>query len=343
MNMTVRPGQATTLSLNDQPLDFGVLNVKEVQSLPFTILTVDGKLMFDTEVWMNDEIKYLMPAASKWVTNAIARFESESSQGTVLEIPQEQGARKILLDDLGAQRASNAGAVTHVAWDRLGRMFQAHCLNGEQLKAIFAETLDEEIFITEVISHSADPRAREARLASIDQVVHNFVASGYSLEQQAIILAKNYRGTEFAKRFSRQQENLNSNGSVAFVRDLRAFLQHQTLPYSQQSVSIETNTGSVNTEISISSQELMVNSRWSPNAMVFIETSGVKVDLLAVFTDVFELQKDFWAWALRQANRLNEIDLCVVDELAREFNYIISDGARGRPRLAWAIEIFHSE
>lgn len=332
----MKEGAATTLTLNGIQRPFEVFNLKENINLPFVIVELDKVPAFDSEVWINGELKYLMPPDTQWARDAIEFFESEAVENQSFSIPSDQEEWKKLLESLGAERANHSGEINQIAWDRIDRMLLVHVLNAEHFKSAFAETLSEEVFLQELMSQNASPDKRRIRLAKVDQVIHNFLASGYSLEQQALVFTGAYKGTEFARRFSMRFDNLVKTGSVAFARDMRKFLTHQTLPFTQQTFSFTSASKEALFDISVTSSELMRNSQWSEESKVLIADSGEKVNLLEVLNEAFLKQREFWSWALRQAYSLNRIDRIIVGEITEEYNYVLTMGREGRPRQPWA-------
>ena len=337
MELKVQESEPTQLTIDGKPSSFESLNISADIRLPFDVVKIDGEMSFDTEVWINGDLRHLMPGDTDWARTTIASYEAGNLKAIDLDIPQDESSWREALQRLQHERQQHDGAINHTAWDRIRRMHALYRLNYEDLQQVFEESLSDEVFFTELIASTADAAKRDARLAKIDKVVHNFVQSAYSLEGQLKIVIGPYRNTEFWRRYTEKHETVHATGEVAFALKMREFLTHQTLPYPQLSFSFSGETATSTSLISISIEELSAYTGWGGVAERFIAAAGESVDLFMTLKDSFVLVDELAAWTIRQANVLNKIHRRLVDELILESAWIQTSGRDGRPRFEWAL------
>ena len=329
-------GATTRIFLDGELIDGSTLRTTSAIGYPFDLIKLDDNYVFDCEVWVNNALKFIMPSKTPWSERVVNLIEAGENPVSDAVLPEPEDSWKKTLGAVRAELAHHQGLINHLAWERLARMLALHALNYQDLKEYLSEVLTEETFLDEVISQSADPAKREAHLVRIDQKIHNFAASGTALENQAKTLMAPYKGTEFWRRFLESQSSLTSSGAVQFLRDLRSFLAHQGLPFTEQSWSFTTEPRLHRFEIGLSSSELLRNTQWGKVASRYIESSKGRVNILSTIIDAFSLENKHWHWTIRQADQLNKIHRALASEIEVEANWILTLGRQGRPRLAWA-------
>lgn len=312
------------------------LETTSTLGFPFDLIRLDGELAFDTEVWMNDHLRLVMPSQSTWAESVVKSIESGHNPISERTLPESDDDWRASMKRLRAELANHQGVINHREWERLGRMFALHSLNYKDLKEYLGAVLTEEVFLSEVISQSADPSTRDLHILRIDQKIHNFVASSTALKQQAQSLMDAYQETEFGRRSLSRLEDLESNGAVQFVRGLRNLLAHQSLPFSEQSFTFSTEPQLHHFEVGLSVDELLRWRVWEPAAEAFIRASKERVNILSTVIDVFSLEERHWPWVIKQAAQLNKIHRDWANEIGLEMNWVQSLGRSGRPRREWA-------
>ncbi len=332
----VEAGKPTTLSIDGQPQGFGELSINADINWPFDLVKIDGEYSFDTEVWSGDNILHIMPPDSDWARSAVEQFLTAPTDVTHFEIPTDPDQWRARLESLSSERANHVGALNHIAWDRIRRMLAVHDLNFQELNRVFGENLKDEVFLMEIMGTNADPNVREARLTNLEQVIYNFVATGYALEQQSNTIIGAYSGTEFARRFHAKRNDLTSTGEVAFARGLREFLTHQKLPYPHMRWSISDGGESTFSSIGFGHEELNLYDGWDKAARAYMGGFESEVPLFPALVSAFEAEQAFWTWALRQTSVMNRLHRTLADEIAIESNWVLSTGHRERPRRVWA-------
>lgn len=329
-------GQPSQIYLDGISISGSRLETTSLLGFPFDLIKLDGELSFDTEVWINGHLKLLMPAKTGWTSRVVELMEANLNPLADLEIPKSEEGRLSSIESLRGELALHQGFINHIEWERLGRMYALHSLNYQDLKDYLGNVLTEEIFISEIISQSADPQKREQHLTRIDQKIQNFLASSTSLKLQGLTLMDTYKDTEFGRKFKASMDEMEETGAVQFVRGLRNLQTHQTLLFTEQSWTMTTVPELHHFEIGFSKNELLKFRDWKPAAQALIDGSKDRVNVLTTFIDVFCLEKRQWPWVIAQAAQLNKIHRELANEVGTELAWMQSLGHTGRPRREWA-------
>lgn len=329
-------GGPNRITLDGERADSSRMNYQSILDFPFDLIYVDGQLSFDTQVWINGNLRFLMPPESLWSTSVADSMVSGMNEDSILLLPTDGNDWRGKLQDLRTELGNHQGSINHIEWDRLFRMSEVHGLNFQDLKTYLSNVLTEEVFLSEIISQSADPSKREQHLARIDQHLHNYVASGDALSEQVNKLMKPYLTTEFGRRFTSKLKDFETEGVISFFRDLRNFLAHQNLPFTEQSFSFTTEPQLHHFSIGISVSELLRNKRWAKESRAYISSAKDKIDILSAVIDAYSLETKLWDWTMKQAYQLNKIHRAIANEIVSEANWVQSSGSQGRPRKTWA-------
>ena len=336
VDITTITGGGARILLDGRQDDGLAISTNSMLGFPFDQVRVRGEYSFSTEVWVNGNLKFMMPRDSDWSRSVVQAMESGENPNPPFTIPEDANEWRELVDGLRKEMAQHDGAINHELWDRLDRMFWVHSFNFEDLRRFLAVALSEEVFLKEIMNQDADPFLRKQHLTKVDQHIHNFLASGYAMEQQATKLMKAYRSTEFGRRFQAKADELQQDGAVCFARDLRAFLTHQSLPFTQQTLTFTSEPNRHDFSIGLAVDELLLNESWREPSRKFIEKFNTKVEVLGTLTEAFQNEQKLWTWALEQADTLNKIQRTLANEVALELNWVLSQGSKARPRFLWA-------
>ncbi len=330
------------VNLDGRPTD----RVRWVEGLgmPFVGIYFDGERQFDVELWVNGTLRSVVPTRRPEVEVVYDHIEGIATDDPLPALPPSSSSmalRKAVL----AEMAAHPGSQAQGSWESLHRMYLVHARNGAELIAILQAPGSDFMLATEMVQNTGPANVRDAVNAEIDQRLHNYVASTASLIDQTRRITERYEGTHFHDEYAARRDAITSSPVVGFVRDLRNFALHHSLPFVGHSVSFQMASDpktpgmveSFEATIGLSTEALIRWDGWKAAAKEYLRAAGDTVDLLQAVTTHLEAFDEVWVWLFGQRQGLHQIDLIGWGELAQEHDWLLSGGREGRPRRAWAM------
>jgi hypothetical protein len=198
----------------------------------------------------------------------------------------------------------------------------------EILNAVATEPL----LAMELMQNVRPPDVADEINARIDQRLHNYVASAASLIDHSRNLFKHYEGQHVAAEYESRKDGLAAHPVNGFVRNLRNYALHRTLPWLGHNVSFSGAGQDITAVTSLGTDELLAWDGWGAPAKAFLRSAGEDVDLRATVEEHLRLVQDLYEWVFAQFEGLHRADMADLNALREEFNWLLSGGREGRPR-----------
>ncbi len=232
---------------------------------------------------------------------------------------------------------AHPGLVAHVRWQALRRTVEVHARNGRELLGLLQRIATDPAVMVELIQNVHAPDVADEINAQIDQRLHNYVASTASLIDHSRNLFKHYEGQHVAAEYESHKDVLAAEPVTGFVRDLRNYALHSSLPWVAHKVSFaggaQGGTGpNMAAVTSLSTAELLAWDRWNAPAKAFLRQAGETVDIRSTIEQHVTLIQALYVWVFAQFKGLHGADIAELNSLSAEFNWTISGGREGRPR-----------
>jgi len=144
------------------------------------------------------------------------------------------------------------------------------------------------------------------------RLLHNYLASVYSLIEHTRMFCKELNNVELNSEYIVKLKELQNHVCVRFVRDLRTYSQHIQLPIISAKLSF-TSGSELKQQILLSSEELLKWNKWHKDSKKYIE-SLKEIDLKAVLSEFQTLIKCFYEWLYQKVTELYRKEL---DEFAK--------------------------
>lgn len=153
----------------------------------------------------------------------------------------------------------------------------------------------------------------EPFLVQLTQVLHNFLASAFTLVDHTRNLynelySKNGSIPDYQSRVA---ADFATDGLAAFIKDLRNFCIHYTLPLVGVRLGIHSNinTGTTtNWGVPLSSEKLIAWKGWTAASKKYIGTVGETLNLDGVITSYKEKVENFQQWFQEQQRRVHKAE-----------------------------------
>jgi hypothetical protein len=304
--------------------------------MPFTAIYLDGQRQYDTELWLDGILRDTVPPKSPQVDAVYDRLEAQNRGEPVPEdelpepgAPEDMHLRRKAVN---AELKTHPGRVAYVRWQALRRTADVHARNASELLGLLQGIATDPLVAIELMQNVRPPDVADEVNAQIDQRLHNYVASAASLIDHTRNLFKHYEGRHVAVEYATRKDVLAAEPVNGFVRDLRNFALHRSLPWVGHKVSFGGGGQDIRAETRLGTAELLAWDSWKAPAKAFLAAAGEAVVLLATIEQHQTLVGELQDWVFRQFEGLHRAEMAEVNALIDESNWLLSGGREGRPR-----------
>jgi hypothetical protein len=197
--------------------------------------------------------------------------------------------------------------------------------NGEDLVSLLRRaSTDPETFISLAAAQQFSPVAMDFR-ASLARHLHNYLASAYTLQEQADAIMKSRRQLttdgedELDVEWQRRTTEMDEDPGMAFIMGLRAYVQHYgQLPVGNR-LHVDMGRSTAESELTITMSELEAPVRWKKAARTFI-ADNASVDIRELIQEHLRRTIELHRWLI---DRLIEDSSSILDE----YNELIAERA----------------
>lgn len=207
------------------------------------------------------------------------------------------------------------------------------------LKGVFVRNRDELLTLLEsaaidwriafeLVQNVREPTVRDRFYSELTQRLHNYLASSTSLEDHVRALMDGREGPlvdEFEQRKAKALENVE----LPFIKDLRNFTHHRTLPFFAHTVSmtgVNTPEQAMESEVQLNTVDLLAWDGWRSASRTYLESLEEVVVLRPVVRRHAELMIELNVWLLHALAKANEPALEEVNALVVARNAILTCG-----------------
>lgn len=185
----------------------------------------------------------------------------------------------------------------HALYTALVHVFRP---NYEHLMEVLDAPSKDPKLALELVQNVRRPDVRNAYEGNLIRSLHNHVASSRTLVDIARRAMRGATG-KVRDEFGRRRDDLGRHGEVHFINGLRNFMLHRTLPVVGHQISFggeASQSGSfvARATVSLSTEQLLADDRWSAPARTYLLGLGGEVDLRRTATVHGDLLFDLNAW-----------------------------------------------
>lgn len=177
----------------------------------------------------------------------------------------------------------------------------------------------------QLIQNVARPDARNQFNAALILLLHNYVASAMTLTDHAHRMMRGRTG-DLGREFSERKAKLLENPEVLFIKGLRNFMLHRSLPFIGYTLNIAdpgTDGPPTNLEIELSAAELLAWDGWKA-AKPFVKEREPNVALLPIIEIHGDVVFRFNAWIINAVSAANREAVAEMNEIVVERNAVLS-------------------
>ncbi len=179
----------------------------------------------------------------------------------------------------------------------------------------------------ELVQNVRKPDVRDEFQASVTQRLHNYVAGTMTLVDHVRRLRRDSTdaiGREFDARLS----EFNSHGINHFVKDLRNFILHRSLPVLGHTVSLPAGTSFTGMirEVQLSTEELKGWDGWTAPARSYLEAQGDSLSLRPLIREHGERVVRLNSWFHDEMAASIASGVQEMNEIIAEYNAAMTGG-----------------
>jgi hypothetical protein len=292
------------------------------------------------EIWIDGSIQHKVPPRSPEVDHSYDVIEGTRGAFTDLGVPPVPSGDAFAqrLAELRKEIADSAGAKANREWQGLARAGAVNARNTRELVTLLRAMETQPEISLELVQNVRPPVVAEEMHAQLDQRLHNFVASAGMLIDHTRRLFDGYAGSNLAAEYEQRKDRLIANPVVSFIKGLRNYLLHHSLPVHSVTVSMPTlDANTARGQIQIPTAVLLQSDFWDANAKEYLATCGDGVLLSAAVEEYTLLIGGLYDWVFLQYQGLHQGDIHEYNEMILEYNWTLSCGRQGQPRSPRAI------
>jgi hypothetical protein len=156
--------------------------------------------------------------------------------------------------------------------------------------------------------------------------LHNFLAAAKSLvDHTRVFIEDHYLGAAIESTYKRKiAEELENDGVIRFVHDLRNYMLHRSLPPASMTLSVkrpvEIGPGVVSTTVYTDRDKLLEWSRWTSKARDYLCNQSPKFKIIDFCLPYAEKIYEFSSWFDSELTKYHSADLAELDTLKKQLS-----------------------
>lgn len=155
------------------------------------------------------------------------------------------------------------------------------------------------------------------------RLVHNYLASIYSLVEHTYVFRGKLNNKEFENFCNEKINKLKTDISITFLKDLRVYTQHYKLPFLEASISFKMINSKKREAISeqnlfLDKEQLLKWDRWSSISKSYLNKQDDKIDIKIVIQEHQKIIKNFYGLFYNKIAKLYEKEIMELSNLERE-------------------------
>jgi hypothetical protein len=200
--------------------------------------------------------------------------------------------------------------------------------NWRQLLAVLDAPAANPVLALELIQNMRPAAVREKYTAELSRALHNYLASAFTLIDHVRRIMRN-RNDEVATKHHERLDALPDVLELPFVKNLRNYTLHQTLPVVRHELEIthpNHQAMTMDSRIQLDVVSLLKWKGWSAASKRFLAQCGDHVDLRPVIQKHGEAVLTLNAHLLNDLLEANKADLADLNRLVLERNAVLLGG-----------------
>ena len=260
------------------------------------------------------------------LSGAAVTVESEMTESSnhgfrVMAAPTPEGLAE--LRQLREQLWATEGWAIGLDMKGLQRTWNVFHANWTFLDSMIGRFKSDSAFAMNIADRSRDQPNLDRFLDALDVALHNFIASAATLGDHTRRIAQNRASGDAWGKYQSEVDRVFADSSRSrFVKDLRNYMLHRTLPLTAGSFKYEKD-GPFTHAITLYVPSLRQWDGWNPLARGYLESVGEELDLHECLVAYYRDTRVFQKWFGRYVHDVNRRALDEAQELADRGNEMV--------------------
>lgn len=231
------------------------------------------------------------------------------------------------LEELRKSISEHPGTRAHATWARLRRTHEILAGNLREFDKLIAGPEQDWRLALDLVSNTGSHDAeQEAYFNEFDRLLHNVVAAIGTLIDHTRVVARRYEGTPFYDDYVRRVQQVGALPAARFVKDLRNYMLHQSLPAPYNQVSFTQQEVTYQLQISVSA--LLQSSSWSGASRSYLAQHGDALPIREPFDEYTAAVEGLYEWMFGQSAGLDTAEIEAANALIDEYNDVLTGRRR---------------
>jgi hypothetical protein len=222
---------------------------------------------------------------------------------------------------------NHPGYKAFVEWDGLKRTLTVvHFPNHHEVAFLLHEVSSDPATAMSLVPAAPDGVA-DALFDRASRLLFNYLASTGALVDHSRRLMAMYEGTPLFDDYTTRRANLSESLEAQFMKGLRNFAIHRSLPPMQHRLQFVAEPPSMTSELGLSTSALLLGKWERSEVREFIEATmdiPGQVDLRPLVTRHGEMIRELYNWLFPEFEKTHGAEMAEVNELIANYNVILT-------------------
>lgn len=159
----------------------------------------------------------------------------------------------------------------------------------------------------------------------ICRLLHNFIASSYSLKETFDAFAKRYKKTNenFLREYYQERDNLKNIPVYEFVYGLRIYIQHIKIPNIINETNWTRDTNELNQKVLLDKSPFNDFNRITEIGKKFLDSFETNINIETMVVEYYSTIQKFINWVFQKLQQIHQDDLLKLNNKKKEFKQIL--------------------
>jgi hypothetical protein len=230
------------------------------------------------------------------------------------------------LEELQKEIESHPGFKANVAWNDHHRIYEGvYRPNRRQLLELIEKPNFDDNLSVEMMQNVRPPIERERYINEFLRLLHNYLASEFSLVDHSRALISKYKGSNFETKYKEQLKIISEAPVHNVLQDLRAIFLHDSIPPIRWTVTLRGYNHN-GFKLTLNIDRFLDLERPTAISKKYLKKYGKEVEIKALVDEHGKLVDLFNSWLHLQFQDLHKDDIESVNKLIAYRNSVL-DGS----------------
>lgn len=159
----------------------------------------------------------------------------------------------------------------------------------------------------------------------ICRLLHNFIASSYSLKEAVDAFVKRYKkiDSNFHQEYLQERDKLKNIPVYEFVYGLRIYIQHIKIPNIINETNWTSDTNELNQKVLLEKKPFYNFKRLTEAGKKYLDSFETNINIETMIVDYYSTIQKFINWIFHELQQIHQYDLSRLNSKKKEFKQIM--------------------